>query len=83
MAGNANTVVTKKPPIIETIGSQYYSFNNGANGEFDPANYEDTVVKTETVKSATVTESTESVPVYGSGKVYTTKTQLAYVDIEV
>lgn len=83
MSGNTNTVVNKKPPITETIGGQYYCFNNGANGEYDPASYESEIVNTETVKSATVTENTESVPVYGSGKVYTTKTQLAYVDIEV
>lgn len=83
MSGNANTVVNKKPPIIETIGAQRYCFNSGANGEYDPSSYETTIVKTETVKSATITENTESVPVYGSGKVYLTKTQLAYVDIEV
>lgn len=83
MSGNGSTVVTKKPPIIETIGAQYYAFNNGANGEYDPSSYEETIVKTETVKSATVTESSESVQIRASGKDYMLKTLLSYVDIEV
>lgn len=79
-----NTIITKKPPYKESIGAQYYCFNNpAAENDFDVTKYEEKVNKTNTVKSAKVTESAESTPIYGSGKVYDTRSQLAYVDIEV
>ena len=78
------TIVTKKPPYKETIGAQYYTFNNPGEGiDFDLTRYEEETNKTETVKSVTITESTESTPIYASGKVYDTKNQIAYTDIEV
>lgn len=79
-----NKIITKKPPYKESIGAQYYNFNNPAEGQdFDLSSYEEKTIKTETVKSATVTESSETVPIYASGKVYDTKNQLAYIDIAV
>lgn len=79
-----NRIVTKKPPYKESIGSQYYVFNNPNEGnDFDTTKYEDDVVKTDTVKSVTITENTENTPIYGSGVVYDTRNQLAYVDIAV
>ncbi len=78
-----SNIITKKPPIVETIGAQYYAFNNPDSKDFDLSKYEEKVVKTETVKSATVTENVESTVIYGSGKAYKTHSQIAYVDIEV
>ena len=78
------TIVTKKPPYKETIGAQYYTFNNPDEGkDFDLTKYEEQTNKTETVKSVTITESTESTPIYASGKVYDTKNLIAYIDIAV
>ena len=79
-----NNIVVKKPPYKETIGAQYYCFNTPDSGNnFDLESYDEKVNKTETVKSVKITESAESTPIYGSGKVYDTRTLLAYVDIEV
>lgn len=81
---DSNKIITKKPPYKESIGAQYYNFNNPTEGQdFDLAAYEEKTTKTETVKSVTVTESSETVPIYSSGKVYDTKNQLAYIDIAV
>lgn len=79
-----NKIITKKPPYKESIGAQYYAFNNPEEGtDFDLTKYEEKVVKTENVKSATITESSENTPIYASGKVYDTRNQIAYVDIAV
>lgn len=84
MADNTNKIITKKPPYKESIGAQYYVFNNPDEGDnFDLSKYEEQVTKTETVKTVTITENQENTPIYGSGKVYDTKSQLAYVDIAV
>lgn len=81
---NNNNIVVKKPPYKESIGAQFYCFNNPEAGiSFDTTKYEETVFKSETAKSATVTENAESTPIYASGKVYDTRNQLAYVDISV
>lgn len=77
-------IVLKKPPYKESIGAQYYCFNNPEDGiDFDLKKYEENVVKEETVKSVTITESAESTPIMASGKVYDTKSQIPYIDIEV
>lgn len=79
-----NNIITKKPPYKESIGAQYYCFNEPESGnDFDTTKYDTKVNKTETVKSVTITENAESTPIYGSGKVYDTRNQLAYVDIAV
>lgn len=81
---DTNKIVTKKPPYIESIGAQYYVFNNPSEGtDFDVTSYEENVTKTENAKTVTITESTENTPIYASGKVYDTRNQIAYVDIAV
>lgn len=78
------SIKTKKPPYKESIGAQYYNFNNPDEGtDFDINKYEDITNKEETVKSVTITESAESTPIMASGKVYDTKSQIPYIDIEV
>lgn len=84
MPENTNNIITKKPPYKESIGAQYYSFNDPEDGlDFDLSKYETKVNKTESVKSVTITENSESTPIYSSGKVYDTRNQLSYVDIAV
>lgn len=79
-----NNIILKKPPYKESIGAQYYCFNDPeAGNDFDLTKYEKKVNKTETVKSVNITESAESTAIYSSGKVYDTRNQLAYVDIAV
>ena len=40
----SGTITTKKPMIKETVGAQYYAFNNPASGvEFDASSYEENV----------------------------------------
>ncbi len=74
---------TKKPPIKETVGAQYYCFNNMTDeGEWTEA-FEADVTKTEVVKSVKVTESAEATDVYASGKVYDTDNSSRGSDIEV
>lgn len=81
---DSTKITTKKPPYKESIGAQYYNFNNPGEGkDFDVSSYEEKTTKTETVKSVTVTENSETVPIYASGKVYSTENQLAYIDIAV
>lgn len=77
-------IVTKRPPYKESIGAQFYVFNAPDEGkDFDIEKYEDTTTKEETVKSVNVTEAQESTVIMASGKVYDTKSQRTYVDIEV
>lgn len=80
----SGTITTKKPMMKETVGAQYYAFNNPAEGvEFDSTKYEENVIKTETVKKVGVTENMESTPVKASGKDYTTVNQTSSIDIAV
>lgn len=78
------TITTKKPMMKETVGAQYYTFNNPAEGvEFDSTKYEENVQKRETVKKIGVTENMESTPVKASGKDYTTVNQTSSIDLAV
>lgn len=80
----SGTITTKKPMIKETVGAQYYAFNNPGTGvEFDSTKYEENVTKTETVKKIGVTENMESTPVKASGKDYTTVNQTSSYDFSV
>lgn len=80
----SGTITTKKPMIKETVGAQYYAFNNPAQGvEYDSSSYEENVTKTETVKQIGVTENMESTPVKASGKDYTTVNQTSSIDLAV
>ena len=76
-------IVTRKPPMKETVGAQYVCFNTGtADGSWE-ADYESEVEKTEVVKSVKVTENSEVADAYASGKVYDTDSTISKTDIEV
>ena len=77
------SIVTRKPPMKETVGAQYICFNaQTEDGEWSNQ-YEEKVEKTEVVKSVKVTENFENTPVYASGKLYDTDTSTSHTDIEV
>lgn len=77
-----NTIKTKKPMVKESVGAQYYAFNNPGEGvDYDSTKYEEEVTKTETVKNIGITENMETTTVKASGKDYMTVTQLSSVDI--
>ena len=79
----ATNITSKKPAMKETVGAQYCCFNTmSTDGAWTPT-FEPEVEKTETVKSVKVTENTESVPTYASGKMYDQAAETASVDIEV
>ena len=69
---------TKKPMVKETVGAQYYAFNQPTeDGEFqaDSSKYD--------VKNIGVTENMESTPIRASGKDYTTVNKTSSVDLAV
>lgn len=72
------TQVVKKPPIIETVGAQFICF--AVDGDYT-GEYKEEVIKTETVKTVSVTENTETTPVNASGKVYENVTSTTSSDI--
>lgn len=74
----------KKPAVKETVGSQYYVFNNPAEGvDFDIESYEEDIVQTDTVKNITVTENMESTVIKASGKDYDTVANTTSIDNNV
>lgn len=76
-------IVTKKPPIKETVGAQYVCFNTPTEeGEWSDK-FETEVEKTNVVKSVKVTENSESADVYASGEIYDTDESTSATDIEV
>lgn len=77
------SIVTKKPPVKETVGAQYVCFNQATeDGEWSNS-YEAEVEQTKVVKSVKVSENSESADVYASGEVYDTDTSTSATDIEV
>lgn len=77
-------IKTKRPMVKESVGALYYAFNaESENGEFDPENYEEEVVKSEVVKNISTTENAESVIVRASGKVYETVSSNEYIDMAI
>lgn len=76
-------MVTKKPKIKQSVGSQYYAFNTPTeDGEFNPSTYEETI-KTNTVKSIGVTENSDSTVVKASGIDYESVSSTENVELEV
>lgn len=76
-------IVAKKPPIKETVGAQYVCFGKTTeDGQWNNT-FEESVEKTEVVKSVKVTENSENADVYASGKVYDSDTSISKTDIEV
>lgn len=74
------TTTTKRPPIKETVGAQYICF--ATPGEFK-GTYEEDIERAEIVKTVSVSENTETTPVYASGKVYLNDTTTASAEISV
>lgn len=76
-------IKTRKPPLKETVGAQYVCFNMpDENGQWTET-FEESVEKTEVVKSVKVTENTGTTDVYASGKIYDTDTRQSSTNIEV
>lgn len=76
-------IAKKKPPIKETVGSQYVCFNTmSEDGEWTK-NYETEVEQTDVVKSVKVTENSNSAPIYSSGILYDTVNETPSVNVEV
>lgn len=76
------SIITKKPPIKETVGAQYLCFaTTTEDGEW-PGTFEEQVEKTNVVKSVKVTENAEVSNVYASGSVYDTDSSTSATDIE-
>lgn len=77
------SITKKKPPIKETVGSQFMCFNT-MNEDGDWTNqYEANVEQTDVVKSVKVTENSDSQPVHASGIIYDTEDTTSSIDIEV
>lgn len=78
------TQVIKKPPYKQSVGAQYICFSTQGD---DPSEFTKTytpeVEKTEVVKTVSITEISESTPIYGSGKIYDTDENVSGVEIAV
>ena len=76
-------IVTKRPPIKETVGAQFVCFNTMTpEGEWTDK-YESEVERTAVVKKVSVKENSESNDVYASGEIYDTEDNMSSIDIEV
>ena len=61
------SIKTRKPPMKQTVGAQYVCFESERNEEFK-GEYEETVEKTEVVKTVKMTENSETSDTFASGK---------------
>ncbi|MFR1687997.1 MAG: phage tail protein [Massilimicrobiota timonensis] len=78
------SIVTKRPPIKETVGAQYYCFATKKEGSTEfTGEYEEEIIRTDTVKSVNVSEESENTPIYASGEIYDTVNDAASHSIEV
>lgn len=77
------SINTKKPPLKESVGAQYYCFNVMTDEGEWTEEFEPDVTKTDVVKSVKVTESANATDVYASGKVYDTDNSSPGSSIEV
>ena len=77
------SIKTRKPPLKETVGAQYWCFNTMSEDGQWTENFEESVEKTEVVKNVKVTENTGTTDVYASGKIYDTDTRQSSTNIEV
>lgn len=75
-------IKTRKPPMKQTVGAQYVCFDSNKDEEFT-GEYEESVEKTEVVKTVKMTENAETSDTYASGKVYDSDTPTKSIDIEV
>lgn len=76
------SIKTRKPPMKQTVGAQYVCFDTNEDEEFT-GEYEESVEKTEVVKTVKMTENAETSDTYASGKVYDSDTPTKSIDIEV
>ena len=77
------SITKKKPPIKETVGSQFVCFNiMNDDGDWTPQ-FEPDVEQTDVVKSVSVTENSDSENVYASGIIYDTENSTTSTDVEV
>lgn len=75
-------IKTSKPSRKETVGAQYFCFNvPDENGDWTNK-YEPDVTREATVKSVKITENAGSEPVYASGSIYDSDTNISSIDIE-
>lgn len=75
-------IVTRKPPMKETVGAQYLCFCEKTEDNEWNGTYEENVEKTEVVKSVKVTENLEVSNAYASGKIYDSDSSTSATDIE-
>jgi hypothetical protein len=77
------TATKKKPPIIESVGAQYFAFATvSSSGDFD-GTYDAEVIKIENVKSVSVTENGAAAqPIYASGVIYSNISEFSTANIE-
>ncbi len=75
-------IKTRKPPMKQTVGAQYVCFDSNEDEEFT-GEYEESVEKTEVVKTVKMTENAETSDTHASGKVYDSDTPTKSIDIEV
>ena len=77
-------IKSKKPPIKETVGSQYFCYDTPGEDSNDfVGNFNAEVVKTDVVKSISVTENGDTQNVYASGNTYDSITDTTTIDTEV
>ncbi len=76
------STTTKRPPLKQTVGAQHICFALNETDVFT-AVYEADVEKTETVKSVSISENSESTPVLASGKIYDNMNSTASTEISV
>ncbi len=77
------SITKKKPPIKETVGSQFICFNVMNDDGDWTQQFEPDVEQTDVVKSVSVTENSDSEDVYASGAIYDTENATSSMDIEV
>ncbi len=76
-------IAKKKPPIKETVGSQYICFNTMTEDGEWTKEFETEVEQTDVVKNVSVTENMTAQPIYSSGVLYDTVNETPSTDIEV
>lgn len=64
------SILTKKPPIKETVGGQYICFATTSEDSIFDGTYEADVIRTDVVKNIKVSENSESTTVRASGADY-------------
>lgn len=77
------TIENKKPPIKETVGSQYICFATATEDNIFDGTYEEDVERTDVVKSVKVSENSESTTVRASGTDYETVSSSSGHEISV